>query len=109
MNVKGWRKRDLNISTRTLHDSLEVCVEDSGPGLPDDLRLKAFEPFFSTKKRNGSHLGTGLAAAQQVAVDHDGSIELGAAPGGGCTALLVLPLSRCRNASLALHDSGELG
>ncbi|QSI75216.1 nitrogen fixation negative regulator NifL [Niveibacterium microcysteis] len=109
MNVKGWRQRELNISTRTLHSSLEVRVEDSGPGLPDELRLKAFEPFFSTKKQHGNHLGTGLAAAQQVAVDHGGSIELGNAAGGGCTALLVLPLLRHASASMTPLNSREIG
>ncbi|MCX9154648.1 nitrogen fixation negative regulator NifL [Niveibacterium sp. 24ML] len=92
MNVKGWRQRELAITTISLGDSVEISVVDSGPGLAPELRLKAFEPFFSTKKAQGNHLGTGLPAAQQVAVDHGGCIELNPAPETGCIARVVLPL-----------------
>lgn len=94
MNTKGWQQRLLAISTRADKQSIEVTVTDSGPGIDPELRLKAFEPFFSTKKGLGQHLGTGLSSAQQVAVDHDGSIELGTGPHGGCVAKLVLPIKR---------------
>lgn len=92
MNTKGWKKRELSIRTRSNEHEVIVEVEDSGPGLSAELRLKAFEPFYSTKKASGQHLGTGLPAAQQVAIDHGGSIELGDGGRGGCLARVVLPL-----------------
>lgn len=92
MNTKGWRQRELSISTQAGADSLAIEITDSGPGLAADLRLLAFEPFWTTKKGQGNHLGTGLAAALQVAVDHGGNIELAEAPRGGCLARVVLPL-----------------
>lgn len=91
MNTKGWRERELLVSTQSLAGSVEVVVEDSGPGIPADLRLKVFEPFFSTRKAGGRHLGTGLSSAQQVAADHDGVIEIDAADKGGCRVRVVLP------------------
>ena len=94
MNTKGWQQRLLALSTRSDAESVEVTIIDSGPGLDPDLRIKAFEPFFSTKKSQGQHLGTGLSSAQQVAVDHGGSIELSEGPQGGCMAKLILPLKR---------------
>lgn len=94
MNTKGWQQRLLALGTRSDAQSIEVTVTDSGPGIDPDLRIKAFEPFFSTKKGQGQHLGTGLSSAQQVAVDHDGSIEIGSGPHGGCVAKLILPLKR---------------
>jgi nitrogen fixation regulatory protein len=94
MNTKGWKLRELTIISQTRDDNMEINVVDTGPGLPVDLRLKAFEPFWTTKKTHGSHLGTGLAAAQQVAVDHGGSIELAEASRGGCLARVVLPIRR---------------
>ncbi|HEX8962320.1 MAG TPA: nitrogen fixation negative regulator NifL [Rhodocyclaceae bacterium] len=93
LNTRGWRERELVITSGASADAVEVAVRDSGPGLPASARLKAFEPFFTTKKEHG-HLGTGLPAAQQVAQDHGGSIALEAAPGGGCLARVVLPLKR---------------
>ena len=83
MNTKGWRERDLFVTTRASNGSVEVVIEDSGPGIPPELRLKVFEPFYSTRKAGGRHLGTGLSSAQQVAADHDGTIEIDAAEQGG--------------------------
>ena len=94
MNNKGWRERELHVTTRASGDSLEVIIEDSGPGIPPELRLKVFEPFYSTRKASGRHLGTGLSSAQQVAADHDGVIEIDAGEQGGCRVRVVLPALR---------------
>jgi nitrogen fixation negative regulator NifL len=92
MNARGWRERELRVATRSLSDAIELTIEDTGPGIPAELRLKVFEPFFSTHRPSGRHLGTGLTAAQQVALDHGGGIELDPAEGGGCRVRVVLPL-----------------
>jgi nitrogen fixation negative regulator NifL len=94
MNTKGWRDRELYVSTRGHNGRVEVIIEDTGPGIPSELRLKVFEPFFSTRKASGRHLGTGLSTAQQVAADHDGEIEIDVAERGGCRVRVVLPLQR---------------
>ncbi len=94
MNTKGWRERELQVTTRGYQGSVEVVIEDSGPGIPADLRLKVFEPFFSTRKAGGRHLGTGLSSAQQVAADHDGVIEIDPVERGGCRVRVVLPAQR---------------
>ena len=91
MNTKGWRERELLVATHALAGSVEVVVADSGPGIPFELRLKVFEPFYSTRKNGGHHVGTGLSAAQQVAAEHDGVIEIDPAEGGGCRVRVVLP------------------
>ncbi len=88
LNAKGWRVRELTVTTRSLPGSVEIIVADSGPGIPPELHLKAFEPFFSTKP---NHAGTGLAMAQQVATDHGGTIEIGEGHTGGCRMRIVLP------------------
>lgn len=88
MNAKGWRERELRVATRALLGSVEVVIEDSGPGIPDDRQLKVFEPFFTTKR---GALGTGLAAAQQVVADHGGLIEIDPAYRSGCRVRVVLP------------------
>ncbi|MCX8086627.1 MAG: nitrogen fixation negative regulator NifL [Rhodocyclaceae bacterium] len=88
MNVKGWQARELSLTTRALPDGVEVIVEDSGPGIPEALHLKVFEPFFSTKPQ---HAGTGLAMAQQIVSDHGGLIEIDAAHAPGCRLRVVLP------------------
>jgi nitrogen fixation negative regulator NifL len=93
MNVKGWRERELFITSRSLPAALEIVIEDSGPGVAPGARLKAFEPFYTTKK-NGGHLGTGLSSALQVAQDHGGAIEIDPGASGGCRVRVVLPLKQ---------------
>ncbi len=96
MNIKGWRERDLRVTTQSGSGCVEVIVEDSGPGIPAELRLKVFEPFYSTRKASGLHLGTGLSSAQQVVAEHDGVIEIDPAECGGCRVRVVLPTQRKR-------------
>lgn len=94
MNAKGWKARELSVVTRGHADRVEVIIEDSGPGIPPDLRYKVFEPFFSTRMGGGGHLGTGLSSAQQVAADHDGTIEIDSTERRGCCVRVVLPVPR---------------
>jgi two-component system NtrC family sensor kinase len=54
-----------------------IEVHDSGPGIPESLREKILEPFFSTKPR-GQGTGLGLAIVQRVVRQHGGSLEVGA-------------------------------
>jgi nitrogen fixation regulatory protein len=91
MNTRGWRERELSITSRSIDDGIEILIEDSGPGIPEGSNLKVFEPFYTTKK-HGGHLGTGLSSALQVVQDHGGGIEIDPLDGGGCRVRVVLPL-----------------
>jgi nitrogen fixation negative regulator NifL len=88
MNVKGWNRRELTIVTTSDGEHISVSVMDSGPGIPDEWRVKAFEPFFTAKAGTGRHMGTGLSRALQVVADHGGIIDLAASPSGGCAAVV---------------------
>jgi signal transduction histidine kinase len=67
---------------------VSLCVADSGPGVPPDLREKVFYPFFTTKQGG---CGLGLASAQKIAAAHGGGIEIDARA-GLCTFRMRLPL-----------------
>lgn len=56
---------------------LEFCVQDNGPGVPEDLMPHLFEPFITTKT-NGS--GLGLALVAKIIGDHGGVIECDSQP-----------------------------
>jgi two-component system sensor kinase FixL len=64
-----------------------LVVEDQGPGVPDDLRAKLFQPFFTTK---GEGLGMGLAICQTILQTLGGTIELQDRLGRGATFEVVL-------------------
>jgi two-component system, NtrC family, sensor kinase len=66
----------------------EVAVEDSGPGVPAELRSRLFEPFFTTKP---SGTGLGLAVSRAIARAHGGDLAADAAAGGGARFALRLP------------------
>ncbi len=67
---------------------LQFSVEDSGPGITHEKRLKIFEPFFTTK---GQGTGLGLAIALGVARAHGGTIEVRSSPGEGSEFVMELP------------------
>ncbi|MFH1871958.1 MAG: nitrogen fixation negative regulator NifL [Pseudomonadota bacterium] len=94
MSARGWRERDLSVITRAQLGGIDIVIEDSGPGIPAGQQLKVFEPFYTTKREGNRHLGTGLSAAQQVAADHGGTIEIDPAKVGGCRVRVLLPVKR---------------
>ncbi len=64
-----------------------VTIADHGPGIPDELRQRVFEPYFTTK-RDGT--GLGLALVRQTVEAHSGTITVADTPGGGATFSIVL-------------------
>jgi nitrogen fixation negative regulator NifL len=77
MNQGGIDRRELRIATWPDAQLLHVCIEDTGPGIPEALRIKVFEPFFSTKNEGRpGHSGTGLSMAQEVVNQHLGMIDI---------------------------------
>ena len=68
-------------------NGLAVTIADHGAGIPDDLRQRVFEPYFTTKQ-DGT--GLGLALVRQTIEAHNGSITVAETPGGGATFSIVL-------------------
>jgi signal transduction histidine kinase len=66
---------------------LRVTIADHGPGVPDELRPRVFEPYFTTKQ-DGT--GLGLALVRQTIEAHSGTIGVADTPGGGATFSIVL-------------------
>ena len=69
--------------------SVRVTVDDNGPGVPSADRERVFRPFVTTKGRG---TGLGLALVQKIIVTHNGRIQVAAAPTGGASFQIVLPL-----------------
>jgi signal transduction histidine kinase len=68
--------------------NVEIRVVDSGPGIPDELGARIFEPFVSSKETG---LGLGLPICRRIVEAHGGAITAGNAPDGGAQIRIRLP------------------
>ncbi|HMO54518.1 MAG TPA: ATP-binding protein, partial [Tepidiformaceae bacterium] len=66
-------------------------VADTGPGMDDEVRLRIFEPFYTTKPA-GSGTGLGMAITYGIIQGHHGDIAVESAPGQGTTFTITLPI-----------------
>ena len=72
-----------------------LSVEDTGNGIPEELRERVFEPFFRVDKSRSRELGgvgLGLALVREIVRVHDGSIAVRSNPSGGTVFDVILPL-----------------
>ena len=79
----------LSIRTRDTGSGVVITVADTGIGMPEPVRRRIFEPFFSTKGEKGS--GLGLSMAYTIVQRHGGDIRVDSEPGKGATFSLSLP------------------
>lgn len=91
------------ISVATRHDTewAEIRVEDDGCGIPDAIRGKVFDPFFTTRAV-GSGMGQGLSVSHATIVGkHEGTLTFESVEGRGTTFLVRLPLNGDRTVGAA--------
>lgn len=94
----------IDVSVRAEGMSVVVRVDDRGGGIPDDIRARVFDPFFSTK---GEGTGLGLAITRHIVEAHGGSVTCDARDGGGTSFRIALPIAPAR-ASVPLAASRAL-
>jgi signal transduction histidine kinase len=83
----------LTVRTRQRGGMVEIHVIDDGPGIPDDVKAKIFDWFFTTKPP-GEGTGLGLAVSREILQAHGGNLRLEDTPGGGATFVLEIPRER---------------
>jgi two-component system, cell cycle sensor histidine kinase and response regulator CckA len=71
-----------------------LTLRDTGRGMPEDVRRRAFEPFFSTKE-TGHGIGLGLATVYGIVRHAGGAVELRSRPGAGTSVLVYLRAADC--------------
>ncbi|MBW9267923.1 MAG: PAS domain S-box protein [Candidatus Thiodiazotropha sp. (ex. Lucinisca nassula)] len=82
--------RILTITTRQIDtDSIQVSVDDTGPGLDEAILNQVCQPFFSTKEDG---MGMGLAIARSVVEAHGGQMFIANTPQGGASFSFTLPV-----------------
>ena len=104
--VDGDYSPVLSISSRQLEEQVEFCIRDNGPGIPDDVRDKIFEPFVTTKEP-GKGTGLGLSLTTDILLRHGGSIHVDTEVGHYTEMRVLLPLEPPAEAHSSLETATE--
>jgi signal transduction histidine kinase len=86
---------DVRVSAEGM--SVVVDVADRGGGIPEEIRGRVFDPFFSTK---GEGTGLGLAITRHIVVAHGGSVTCEPREGGGTRFRIALPIAPAKSVRL---------
>jgi len=79
---------EVDVSVQRTSTGWTLAFEDNGPGMPSEVREKAFEAFFTTKHRG---TGLGLPTARRIVEAHGGTIDVASRPAGGTVVTIHLP------------------
>ena len=89
---------EIALSAERRAGRIVVTVEDSGPGVPDRILPRLFDPYFSAKSGG---TGLGLAIAKKIVEEHGGTISAENRRGGGLRVRFDLPQAAAREAPVA--------
>lgn len=104
--VGGDYLPELTISSRQLDDHVEFCIRDNGPGIPETMRDKIFEPFMTTKEP-GKGTGLGLSLTTDILIRHGGSIQVDTETGHYTEMRVLLPLEPPVEARNSMENQTE--
>jgi signal transduction histidine kinase len=84
----------VTITNRKLENTIEISVKDTGNGIPEAIKDKIFQPFFTTKP-TGQGTGLGLSLAYDIVTKgHGGTLEVETKVGNGTIFIIQLPLQK---------------
>ncbi|HNP21882.1 MAG TPA: 7TM diverse intracellular signaling domain-containing protein [Panacibacter sp.] len=81
----------VTVTTKRNTDSLEIVIRDNGNGIPQKVRDKIFQPFFTTKP-TGNGTGLGLSISYEIIKEHGGSIKFNTEEGSFAEFIITLPV-----------------
>ena len=89
--MQGCDRREMIVSTGLVEgNTIRTDVADTGPGIPEAIKKKLFEPFTTTKPHG---LGVGLSISRSIIEAHHGKLWAQDNPGGGTVFSFMLPLA----------------
>jgi signal transduction histidine kinase len=102
-------KRRIQVASRFDPDALviRIAVADNGPGIPEHLRARVFEPYFTTKP-SGLGTGVGLAVSHGIVTAHGGTLTLDCPEMGGAVFTITLPVCLADESDEADGPSREI-
>jgi two-component system, NtrC family, sensor kinase len=81
----------VTVSTKNVGNKIQISVKDNGNGIPDSIKEKIFQPFFTTKP-TGSGTGLGLSLSYDIIKAHGGEIKMETKEGEGSEFIIQLPI-----------------
>jgi signal transduction histidine kinase len=79
------------VSTKNLGDKIEIIIKDNGNGIPDSIKEKIFQPFFTTKP-TGQGTGLGLSLSYDIVKAHGGELIVETKKGEGSKFIISFSL-----------------
>ena len=87
---EGYQPK-VRVSTQKVGEQIEIRVEDNGTGIPEEMKTKIFQPFFTTKP-TGQGTGLGLSLAyDMITKGHQGGLTVESQSGTGAIFIIQLP------------------
>lgn len=84
-------KPQVKITTQKTEKEIIISVQDNGPGIPESIKDKIFQPFFTTKP-SGKGTGLGLSLSYDIVKAHGGELKVDSKVGSGTSFLIHLPI-----------------
>ncbi|MEN6626834.1 MAG: ATP-binding protein [Candidatus Sumerlaeia bacterium] len=110
LNDPQWRQERepefiprLAIESRLAGDSMQIIVQDNGPGIPEGTVEHIFEPYYTTKPGG---TGLGLMVVYRIVSEHRGAMHIDTRPGDGSQFIISLPLHQ-KPVRLLGHEGTE--
>ena len=89
---RGDYEPTVTVSTQKMDNQIVIKVKDNGTGIPNDMKARIFQPFFTTKP-TGQGTGLGLSLAYDIVTKgHGGALELESTEGEGTTFSILIPV-----------------
>jgi signal transduction histidine kinase/ligand-binding sensor domain-containing protein len=86
----GIYEPTVTVTTRKSGDRVEISVKDNGNGIPDHIKDKIFQPFFTTKP-SGQGTGLGLSLSYDIVKAHGGELNVNTHAGEGTEFIILIP------------------
>jgi two-component system NtrC family sensor kinase len=82
--------KQVTVATNVYKNHIEVSIKDNGAGIPENIKDKIFQPFFTTKE-TGKGTGLGLSLAYDIVKAHGGEVKVNSIENEGTEFIITLP------------------
>lgn len=90
MVEEGQLNRKISIRLNSVGDNVNIEIEDNGPGIPEKVLGRIFEPFYTTKEE-GKGTGLGMSVSLAIIKEINGDIRVESIPGQGAKFTIIIP------------------